>query len=306
MMRRLAAAGLAAVLALAPGCGGDVEPVPGKDGSKARREPAPPRPVERVDGPAGRLRVDDGGQGSALPVVFVHGLAGDRTLWRLQIEHFRETRRAIAVDLHGHGESADAPGGGHTIPSYVADLHAVADGLGLGRFVLVGHSLGGAVASGYAAARPDRVAGLVLADPSGDNTKVPRGEAEAMVRQMGPETYPRFMRKYFTGMMTGSSPEVKGHVLRVMRLTRRDVVMETFRGGLSYSPVTALRSYPGPKLAVASEANGGPYSLRSVVPELPWQVMRGVGHWPMLDHPEEFNRILDDFLARADLAEKTR
>ncbi len=280
-------------------------PVEPSEAAKAPDTPAPGKPVERVDGPAGRLRVDDGGTGSALPVLFVHGLAGDRTLWRFQLDHFRNTRRAIAVDLHGHGESASAEGADCTIPSYVADLQAVADGLGLKRFVLVGHSLGGAVASGYAAARPDRVAGIVLADPSSDNTKVPRGEAEAMFRQMRPETYPRFMREYFTDMMAGSDPAVKSHVLRVMRLTRREVVVATLRGGFAYSPVAALKSYKGPRLVIAGETNSGPYSLRSAIPDLPWRVMTGVGHWPMLDRPEEFNRILDDFLARTDLGEAT-
>ncbi len=106
--------------------------------------------------------------------------------------------------------------------------------------------------------------------------------------------------------MTASKAAVKTQVMRVMRLTSREVVVGTLRGSFSYSPVAALRSFPGPKLAVASEANRGPYSLRSAVPELPWRVMKGVGHWPMLDHPEEFDRILDDFLARADLAEKRR
>jgi len=305
-MRQVVATGLAAVLALAPGCGGNGKPdrIPGE--AKVPEKPAPPRPIERVDGPAGRLRVDDGGGGTAVPVVFVHGLAGDRTLWRPQLEHFRRTRRAIAVDLHGHGESAVAESGDYTVPSFVADLQAVADRLGLAQFVLVGHSLGAAVCAGYAAARPDRVAGLVLADPSFDNSKLPRGEAEAMIRQMHPETYPRFMRDYFNGMMSSSDPAVASHVLRAMRLTRREVVVATLRGGFAYSPVAALRSYPGPKIAIASETNGGPYSLRSAVPELPWRVMRGVGHWPMLDRPEEFNRILDEFLARVDLVDARR
>ena len=306
MMQRAAATGLAAILALSPGCRGGAERVRDAESAGTPKTPAPRKLVERVDGPAGRLRVDDEGAGSALPVLFVHGLAGDRTLWRHQLEHFRTTRRAIAVDLHGHGESAAAPGGEYTVPSYVADVQAVADGLGLERFVLVGHSLGGAVACGYAAARPDRVAALVLADPSGDNTRVPRGEAEAMFRQMRPETYPRFMRKYFTEMMAGSDPAVRSHVLRVMRLTRREVVVATLRGGFAYSPVGALKSYPGARLVIASEANSGPYSLRAAISDLPWRVIAGVGHWPMLDRPEEFDRILDDFLASADLAEAKR
>jgi pimeloyl-ACP methyl ester carboxylesterase len=55
----------------------------------------------RVEGPAGALAVDDGGEGG-LPVVLVHSLAGNAGHWEAQLAHLRRTRRALALDLRGH------------------------------------------------------------------------------------------------------------------------------------------------------------------------------------------------------------
>ncbi len=259
-------------------------------------EPRAPRPVEWVDGPAGRIRVDDGGAGG-VPVLFVHGLAGDRTVWREQLDRVRQTRRAIAVDLRGHGESSPSESGDYSIPAFVADVVAVANALKLDRFVLVGHSLGGSVAAGYAGASPERVAGILLADPSGVGTKVPRGEAEAMLRQMAPGTYARFVSRYFGALLEGADPACRERVLRSLRMTRREVVAGAFRGSLSWNPVPSLERYPGPKLAVVSAASRAPWSLTEVMPALPTRRMPGTSHWPMLDRPAEFQGILSDFLS---------
>ena len=121
----------------------------------------------QVTGPAGALEVDDGGRGG-LPVVLVHSLAGNSTHWTAQLEHLRRDRRAVALDLRGHGRSEPPKDGDYTIAAMAGDIAAVVDTLGLDRFVLVGHSMGGGVALAYAGAHPDRVAGLVLVDPIGD------------------------------------------------------------------------------------------------------------------------------------------
>ena len=62
------------------------------------------RADERIPGPAGLLHADDGGSGG-VPVVFIHSYAGDTTHWTAQLAHLRKTRRAIALDLRGHGQS---------------------------------------------------------------------------------------------------------------------------------------------------------------------------------------------------------
>ena len=58
-----------------------------------------------VSGPQGRLHVDDGGQGPGVPVLFVHGNTGNLTQWRAQLDHVRTSRRAVAFDLRGMGQS---------------------------------------------------------------------------------------------------------------------------------------------------------------------------------------------------------
>jgi pimeloyl-ACP methyl ester carboxylesterase len=64
-----------------------------------------PTSVKQVAGPSGSLHVDDGGSGG-IPVVFVHSFAGSTEHWSAQLAHLRKTRRAVALDLHGHGQSA--------------------------------------------------------------------------------------------------------------------------------------------------------------------------------------------------------
>ena len=121
--------------------------------------------------------VDDGGAGS-VPVVFIHSLAGNTQQWSAQLNHIRTTRRAIALDLRGHGQSLPPANGDYAIDSMAQDIQMAIDQLGVERFILVGHSMGGSVAGAYAGAYPERVAGLLLVDPSGDSTQMPVEEVQ--------------------------------------------------------------------------------------------------------------------------------
>ena len=68
----------------------------------------------------GSIHVDDGGHGTALPVIFVHGNGANLTQWRAQLEHVRRSRRAIAFDLPGMGMS-DPPKDGNVTVDRFAD-----------------------------------------------------------------------------------------------------------------------------------------------------------------------------------------
>src|SRR5687767_6672211 len=109
--------------------------------------------VRRIPGPAGTLVVDDGGRGG-VPVVFLHSYAGSRAHWSHQLAHLRKTRRAIAIDLRGHGESSAPANRVYSSTALAADVAAVVDALRLDRFVLVGHSMGGSAAIAYAGVNP--------------------------------------------------------------------------------------------------------------------------------------------------------
>lgn len=126
------------------------------------------------------MLVDDGGSGG-IPVIFVHSLAGNTQQWTAQLTHVRKSWRAVAFDLRGHGQSLRVAGGSYGIDALAEDVHAVVNELGFPRFILVGHSLGGSVAVAYEGTYPDRIAGLLLVDPSGDSTQIPDAEIQQFI-----------------------------------------------------------------------------------------------------------------------------
>jgi pimeloyl-ACP methyl ester carboxylesterase len=253
--------------------------------------------VSAVAGPHGALRVDDGGSGG-LPVVFVHGNGGNGTQWKAQLNHMRASRRAVTIDLHGMGESAPAPDGDYSVESFADDVQAAVDALGIGRFVLVGHSYGGYVVAAYAGKHPERLAGLVFADCAGDLSKTPPADLEGLRRGLEPDRYEGFTRAWFAGILAGGTDATKAAVMQSLAATPR----ETFIGatfGLYVFPMSdALARYGGPRLSIASFLLENPAAVHKAFLGLPVEALRGASHWLMMDCPGEFNRILDAFLAR--------
>ena len=117
-----------------------------------------------VDANGVRLHYIEAGSGEP-PIVLLHGLGSTVTKWRDTLPMIGARRRAIAVDLPGFGKS-DTPPGRYTFGFLAGGIIAFLDALSIERCVLVGNSLGGMTAMWLAAARPERVAGLVLVDPA--------------------------------------------------------------------------------------------------------------------------------------------
>ena len=102
-------------------------------------------------------------------ILFLHGFAGVLESWEFQINFFeRQSYRVVAPDMRGHGQS-DAPFTDYTMEELVADLHQVCETLGLDEpFTLVAHSFGGAVATEFAIAYPERLDKLILIATAGE------------------------------------------------------------------------------------------------------------------------------------------
>lgn len=113
-------------------------------------------------GPASVLSLGRGG----VPVLLLHGFAGDLLTWQFNLAALAAGRRAVAVDLPGHGESTLDVGSGR-----VADMApwmvGLLDALSLPRVHVVGHSMGGYLALCLAQHAPERVASLSLVAPAG-------------------------------------------------------------------------------------------------------------------------------------------
>jgi pimeloyl-ACP methyl ester carboxylesterase len=81
-----------------------------------------------------------------------------------------------------------------------------------------------------------------------------------------------------------------------LRDTPKTTVVGVFKELFKYNPVPALERYGGPQLSIITSLNETPFSVHNLVPDLPHKEITGTGHWLQLDKPEEFNRIMDDFL----------
>lgn len=99
-----------------------------------------------------------------VPLVLLHGFGNEAHIYDDFAPKIAPYYRTVAIDLRGHGDSGHDPERRYDYPFHVRDLECATAALGIGRFVLLGHSLGGRIAMFFAGAHPERMAGLVLVD----------------------------------------------------------------------------------------------------------------------------------------------
>ncbi|MGZ8869389.1 MAG: alpha/beta fold hydrolase [Thermoanaerobaculia bacterium] len=245
-----------------------------------------------VPTPQGQLHVFDSVKGTAIPIVFIHGNGANLTQWSGQIAHFVRNHRVIAIDLRGMGKSDVPADGVFTVPAMAEDIHVVVNALNVDRFVLVGHSFGGAVVAAYAAAHPERVAGVVYADSAGDIKATPEQSARYLDALRMDKT--KVVRTAYEPILKTASAGVKAAVLDSVDRTSTEAYTESMESLLDFSVSKALAAYHGPVLAIAS--TDAPSSLHVQFPAIPVRRIDGVGHWLMMERPVEFNAILEEFL----------
>ncbi len=121
-----------------------------------------------LDLPGGlHVHYRDQGPASAPPLVMAHGFSASLDAWEPWVARLKGAYRIVTLDLPGHGLTR-APSGYHaSIDGYADITDEVASRLKIERYVVVGNSMGGAVAWDDALRHPDHVRGLVLVDAAG-------------------------------------------------------------------------------------------------------------------------------------------
>ena len=110
---------------------------------------------------------DEGPRDDPTPILLLHGTGASLHTWDGWARRLTRDRRVVRFDLPGFGLTGPTPDGVYTIERYVETVIAVADELGIERFVLAGNSLGGYAAWATALLHPDRVERLILVDSAG-------------------------------------------------------------------------------------------------------------------------------------------
>jgi pimeloyl-ACP methyl ester carboxylesterase len=285
--------GILATGALMAGCGSRNETTAGKTADSNQAATAD-RTVASVKSPDGvEIRYETAGQGEPA-LVFVHGWSCDRSYWREQMNHFARSHRVIAVDLGGHGES----GLGRkdwTMAAFGRDVQAAVEAAGSRKVVLVGHSMGGPVIAEAAKLIPERVAALVMVDFFNEvDRRIGPKERDGFLAPMRADyrrTTEGFVRQEM--FVPSSDSTFADRIARDMASAPPAVAISAMDHILRYDQGAALASAKVPVRLI--NADKWPTDLKAArrhKPDIGLAVMPAVGHFLMMEDPEEFNRIL--------------
>ena len=110
----------------------------------------------------GRIGLSVAGDGPATPILFLHGVGSNKSVWSQQLDHFGATRLSVAFDYPGYGESDLVADAGRD--DFAAAILAAMDSLGIAKAHVCGLSLGGVIAIAMHHAAAERIASLILSD----------------------------------------------------------------------------------------------------------------------------------------------
>jgi pimeloyl-ACP methyl ester carboxylesterase len=237
-------------------------------------------------------------EGSGEPsLVLVHGWSCDRSYWRGQAA-LAHRHRVVTIDLAGHGESGLARAT-WTMAAFGADVAAVVRRLGLDDVVLVGHSMGGDVILEAALLLEGRIRGLVWVDTYPSLGAPPTAdEVDAFAASFAadfPNRTAAFVRTMFP---TTADPALVERIARDMSEAPPEIAVEALRNAFgnlvpaldalsrSHLPLVEINPDYEPTDVDSLRRHG----IRTVIAS-------DVGHFLMLEDPEQFNSLLEDVVA---------
>jgi pimeloyl-ACP methyl ester carboxylesterase len=234
-------------------------------------------------------------------LVFIHGWCGDREAWKNQVDFFAPNYRVVTLDLGGHGESGKDRKE-WSIAGLAGDVEAVVKALGLKRVILVGHSMGGPVSLVAAKRMPGIVVGVIGVDTLHNAEYKWPEEVSKKYLEAFEADFKGTMRAGIKGMLPEKvDPEVFKWILTRAEAQDPKMAIALFRDfpRLDYKalfkeskvPVRCINAAPGFQFAQPTEVETNKkYADFNAV------IIEGVGHFPMLERPAEFNQKLQDVL----------
>lgn len=236
-------------------------------------------------------------------LIFIHGWCCDRSYWREQLPYFAKKHRVVAIDLGGHGESG-LNRNAWTMDAFANDVTAVARNLSLQQVVLIGHSMGGSVIVKAAPRMPGQVIGLVTVDQFYNlEETLTQEEMDGFIapfRANFREAVNNWVRTVFTPK---SDPELVEWVAADMSASPPEVGLGAATGAdgeiafafnVDNCLTRALQKVEAPLVFINSDLQPTPEEInKRHRPYSHAKIVRGVGHFVMIEAPVVFNGLLD-------------
>ena len=239
----------------------------------------------------------DEGESARCPLLLIHGAAGSSVVWIDVLRRLSGRRRVVAPDLPGHGQSE--PWHELSISGYGEAVGTLCSHLGIGRAVVLGHSMGGAIALRLALDFPDRVAGLVLCSTAAHFQIAPAIHA-VLEKDFG--RLPEWFRH--TAYSPKTPREVVDRWVSVAVQAPQEIAVGDFRALDGFDVRDRLRELRAPALVICGEDDllTPPQGSRQLVEGIPgarFTLLPRAGHMVFHEQPDGFHAALDPFLAEA-------
>lgn len=247
--------------------------------------------------PGARLAYDVAGRGDP-PMVFVHGWGCDRSYFGPQVGHFAARHAVATVDLRGHGDSdgPDPAPGAYDIPVLADDVLAVAAAAGLGRPVLVGHSLGALVGLACAA-RPGAIRALVMVDPAPITNEPAKASFLESVAAVRADDDRSWRTAFASGMFLPTDTVRRQAIIEEFPAAAPGIAAAVLRAMGEFDGAAALAGATVPVLSIGSAGPANSAAdLRAVCPSIMIGQTVGAGHFIQLEVPDQVNAMIERFL----------
>ena len=245
-------------------------------------------------------------RGAGRPVVFIHGLGWDHTLWNRAAQSLATHYHTVTADTRGHGRS-DKPDGPYSIDGFSDDWRGLLTGLGLERSTVVGFSLGGIIAMKLTLEHPDLVEALVLVSTLCRADSSLRDKLEARIESAKREDPVASARlgagQIFSPSFMADHPKHIESFVRWRAAMSQEPLFAAARASYGFDVCSRLGKVRVPALVMYGEEDiiTPPSDGERIVASLPGsEVVRfpGTGHMIPVEKPAEFETALSDFLAR--------
>ena len=228
-------------------------------------------------------------------LVFVHCWSCDKSYWSGELEYFGSKYKVIAIDLAGHGES----GLGRvewTIENYGKDVKAVIDKEKLDKVILIGHSMGGPVALAAAQLLGNRVKALIAIDTFQDIEEVLTQEQIDGFYKMFEEDFTGTTKEFVKGLFAeNADSNLVKRIAEEMSSAPPNIALASFRSLFKYGEAANFDKINVPVRFINSDKY--PTNIEAAkrhIKDFDLKIISGVGHFPMLEKPGEFNSVLNE------------